>query len=77
MAALDLREGAMSEKPKTYSADLARLPPALQPLTQQDRWVIWPWERRAKKNGDVEWTKPPRQVRNPNDNAKSNDPKTW
>jgi hypothetical protein len=67
----------MSAKPATYNGDLAHLPPALQPLTQQDRWVIWPWEQRTKKNGDVEWTKPPRQVRNPNHNAKSNDPLTW
>ena len=77
MAALDLRENPMSTKPITHNGDLANLPPALQPLTRQDRWVVWPWEQRTKKNGEIEWTKPPRQVRNPNHNAKSNDPTTW
>ena len=67
----------MNEKPKTHSGNLANLPPALQPLTLQDRWVVWPWEPRTKKNGEVEWTKPPRQARNPSQNAKSNDPATW
>ena len=77
MAALDLRENPMSTKPITHNGDLANLPPALQPLTRQDRWVVWPWEQRTKKSGEIEWTKPPRQVRNPNHNAKSNDPTTW
>jgi len=77
VAAPDLREDSMSAKPTTYNGDLANLPPALQPLTLQDRWVVWPWEQRTKKNGEIEWTKPPRQVRNPNHSAKSNDPTTW
>ena len=43
VAALDLRENPMSTKPITHNGDLANLPPALQPLTRQDRWVVWPW----------------------------------
>src|SRR5262245_36289247 len=62
----------MTEKPQTHNADLAHLPPALLPLTEQRRWVVWDWELRKTK-----WTKPPRQARNPKRNAKSNDPSTW
>jgi hypothetical protein len=66
----------MTEKPKTYNADLANLPPALTPLTQEPRWVVWDWELRTNKNGE-KWTKPPRQACDPRRNAKSNDPSTW
>ena len=66
------------EKPRTYNADLARLPAALLPLTAQRRWVVWPWEARATKNGAaVKWTKPPRMAHDPSRNARSNDPETW
>src|SRR6516225_11040582 len=62
----------MSPKPQTHSADLSNLPKALQPLTAERRWVVWPWQLRKSK-----WTKPPRQARNPQCNARSNDPATW
>src|SRR6516162_9451363 len=62
----------MTPKPRTFAADLGNLPKALQPLTAEKRWVVWPWELRKSK-----WTKPPRQARNPKCNARSNDPTTW
>src|SRR6516165_4476685 len=62
----------MPAKPQTHAADLSNLPKALQPLTAEKRWVVWPWELRKSK-----WTKPPRQARNPHCNARSNDPTTW
>jgi hypothetical protein len=62
----------MPAKPQTYAADLSNLPKALQPLTEEPRWVVWPWQLRKAK-----WTKPPRQARNPQHNARSNDPTTW
>jgi hypothetical protein len=77
VAALDLCPGAMMEKPRTYNADLARLPAALLPLTQENRWVVWPWELRTTKGGAQKWTKPPRQACDPSRNARSNDPSTW
>jgi hypothetical protein len=67
----------MMEKPKTFNGDLANLPPALLPLTDENRWLIWSWEWRAAKNGNGKWTKPPRQARDPSRNARSNDPGTW
>src|SRR5262249_50013511 len=67
----------MTEKPRTYNADLAHLPAALAPLTEEQRWVVWPWELRVTKNGKEKWTKPPRQARDPRRNARSNDPSTW
>ena len=42
------------EPPATFNGDLENLPPALQPLTEECRWVIWRWElRRAKKTGKL------------------------
>ena len=67
----------MTTKPRTYNADLAHLPSALVPLTEEQRWVVWPWELRTTKSGKEKWTKPPRQARNPRRNARSNDPATW
>jgi hypothetical protein len=62
-------------KPKTYTTDLANLPQALAPLTQQPRWVTWKWEQRRNDKGEVKWTKPPRQ---PNGALAHNDkPETW
>ena len=40
-------------KPRTFNADLARLPAALLPLTMSNRWVIWKWEQRADKVGNL------------------------
>src|SRR6516164_6340074 len=67
----------MTQKPQTFAADLSNLPKALQNLTEQKRWVVWPWELRKRKNGGAAWTKPPYQCRNPKTAAKSNDPNTW
>jgi hypothetical protein len=67
----------MIDKPKTFNGDLANLPPALQPLTTEPRWLNWSWEWRAAKNGGGKWTKPPRQARDPRRSARSNDPATW
>lgn len=67
----------MTEKPKTHCGDLAHLPEALLPLTNEKRWVVWPWELRVNKGGKEKWTKPPRQARDPHHNARSNDPSTW
>jgi hypothetical protein len=64
-------------KPKTFNCDLANLPAALAPLTEEKRWVVWSWEWRATKNGGGKWTKPPQMASNPRFKAKSNDPVTW
>ena len=63
-------------KPKTHHGDLARLPKALRPLTDEKHWVNWSWEQRTDANGNMSWTKPPRR----SDNlkfARSNDSATW
>jgi hypothetical protein len=67
----------MTEKPQTFNGDLAHLPAALQPLTNEARWLVWSWEWRTTKNGKGKWTKPPRQALDPSRNARSNDPATW
>jgi hypothetical protein len=67
----------MTAKPQTRNADLAHLPAALIPLTEQPRWVVWLWELRTTRGGKEKWTKPPRQARDPQRNARSNDPATW
>jgi hypothetical protein len=59
-------------KPRTFNADLSKLPEALVPLTLQKRWVVWKLERRKDK-----WTKPPFQPKFYNEPAKSDDPDTW
>ena len=65
------------DKPNTYHKNLAHLPPALQPLTAQPRWLVWRWEERTTKDGKQKWTKPPYQARYPFQHAKSDDPDTW
>jgi hypothetical protein len=60
------------EKPETFDYDLDRLPEALEPLTQEQRWVNWRWVQRDEK-----WTKPPFQPSDPRSHAKANDPQTW
>jgi primase-polymerase (primpol)-like protein len=59
-------------KPKTYCADLGRLPAALLPLTREKRWVVWRWTYK-----DGKWTKPPFKANNPSDHAQNDDPATW
>src|SRR5258708_26951247 len=66
----------MNTKPNTYN-NLAHLPPALQPLTVQPRWVVWRWEERTTKDGKRKWTKPPYHAQYPSYHAKSDDPDTW
>jgi putative DNA primase/helicase len=78
VAAIDFHEGAaMIDKPKTYNGDLTKLPPALLPLTKEQRWVTWRWEIVRKKDGTEKWTKEPYQTRYYNEHARSNDPSTW
>jgi primase-polymerase (primpol)-like protein len=62
----------MAEKPQTFQRDLAHLPAALQPLTEEKRWVGWKWAYVKDK-----WTKPPIMPRYPDRHARSNDPDTW
>jgi primase-polymerase (primpol)-like protein len=77
MVARDLREDArVTDKPATYSGDLAHLPAALIPLTMKPRWVVWRWEWRVTRSGG-RWTKPPYQAGYPKVLAKSNDSTTW
>jgi hypothetical protein len=64
-------------RPRIFSGDLAQLPPALQWLTGQRRWVVWRWVKRVTAGGKVKWTKPPYQPAFPNVPAKSNDPSSW
>ena len=78
MAALHLRAGTrVTEEPKTFSGDLAHLPPivaAAHPAKAFDQC-----RRRSSregKNGKEEWTKPPRLTRVPAYSARSNDPDT-
>ncbi len=67
----------MTEKPRTFNGDLANLPQALLPLTQESRWLVWRWEERRARNGSLKWTKPPYRPRWPREPAKSNNPLTW
>jgi hypothetical protein len=64
-------------KPRIFNSDLSHLPPALQWLTKQRRWVVWRWVKRVTKGGTERWTKPPFQPAYPGAAAKSNDPSTW
>ena len=43
---------AAPPKPKTYTGDLANLPPALAVLTKQKRWLLWRWEL-SKQDDDL------------------------
>ena len=74
MAALDLREESDEYKANNPQRRLGKPPAsaaAADPARSLGGVAV---EQRTKKNGEIEWTKPPRQVRNPNHNAKSNDP---
>jgi hypothetical protein len=63
------------QKPKTYSGDLAHLPPALAGLASHPNWVLWRWEPRKDKDGKIKWTKPPLQPSGAY--ARNDDPATW
>ena len=71
------RNSNVSNKPETHNGDLANLPKALEPLTEQLRWVNWNWEPRTDRDGNVKWTKPPYQPRDPRRKAESDNPTTW
>jgi primase-polymerase (primpol)-like protein len=78
MVAVHLRAGAaMTDKPRTYHGDLTQLPPALEPLAVEPRWVVWRWEPRTNKSGKLKWTKPPYRAREPSRTAESDKPSTW
>lgn len=62
------------EKPQTLGVDLSRLPPSLQPLVEERRWVIWRWEHIPARQ---RWTKVPYQPERPKCKARSDDPSTW
>ena len=62
------------QKPRTFCGDIANLPAALAPRTQQRRWVVWKWVWLPDRK---QWTKPPFRTDDPATPAKSNDPKTW
>jgi hypothetical protein len=73
------------DKPATYNGNLDHLPPALERLTTERRWLVWRWETRSKKSGEpdlnkkgeLKWTKPPYQARFPKHHAATDDPLTW
>jgi hypothetical protein len=73
------------DKPRTFNGDLNHLPAALERLSAERRWLVWRWEARHKKsgeldldkNGDPKWTKPPYQARFPKHHAATDDPSTW
>jgi hypothetical protein len=59
-------------KPQTFNGDLSNLPAALAAWTHEPRWLIWSWEWTG-----TQWSKPPRQARDPSLYAKTDDPQTW
>jgi hypothetical protein len=65
------------DKPKTYNGDLANLPEALKPLTEEPRWVCWEWQLRDGKDGKKKWTKPPLRPQRMLYFASHSDPKSW
>lgn len=56
-----------------------KIPLAIQELGSDNRWVVWRWEERQNKRGEVKRTKPPLAVKHgcPVGYAKNNDPATW
>jgi hypothetical protein len=64
--------------PDTVQGDLAELPVALQPLEQEERWVVWKWEEVTnKKSGETKWTKMPYRPARPSAKASSTNSATW
>jgi primase-polymerase (primpol)-like protein len=53
------------------------LPPALKPLEEDERWVIWKWAKRTDKSGRAKSTKVPYKPRRPNDYASVSNSATW
>ena len=63
-----------SARPATVTADLRRLPAALEPLIKQNRWVVWRWTYVPARQ---KWTKVPFQPDRPSQKARSNDRYSW
>ena len=59
--------------PITVQRNLAKLPPALLPLTERRQWCVWRWTQRA----DGSWQKPPFMAVQPERHVSTNDPSTW
>ena len=59
----------MTQKPQTFTADIAHLPKPLEFLIGENRWVIWRWELRIDKNGEETWTEVPYQPDFPKSHA--------
>jgi RecA-family ATPase len=64
---------ASQGEPAPATNDTIGIPPALKPLTEHKRWVIWRWEQ--KENG--EWTKVPYQGHAPSRKASTKNPNQW
>jgi hypothetical protein len=65
-------------RPDGLLGNLAKLPAALRPLEQEQRWVVWKWELTTnKKTDEQKWTKVPYRPQRPDLKASTNDPKTW
>ena len=77
------RDNFTETEPHTHQQEFHRsgLPPALQPLTSQRRWVCWCWkwqEKKEGKPGEGKWTKPPIQAgAGYPAYARTDDPTTW
>ena len=63
---------AATAKPATCQAELTRLPLALIPLVERQRWAIWRWTQQ-----DGRWQKPPFMAAEPERHASTKDPRTW
>jgi hypothetical protein len=63
--------------PHTDQGDLGKLPAALQPLTNERRWLIWKWEKVTNEKGDTKWTKVPYRPAQPTVKGSSTKPATW
>lgn len=67
----------MTMQETTEPADI--IPQCLMPLAEAKRWVVWGWENRTDKHGNVKPTKPPRKafggVRG--GYAQNDKPETW
>ena len=60
-------------KPTTYQKNLAKLPQALQPLTERSQWCVWRWTLQQ----NAKWQKPPFMATAPERHASTTDPDTW
>src|SRR5262245_1601673 len=60
-------------KPITHEKNLAKLPKALAPLIQREKWCVWRWTQKP----DGSWQKPPFMALQPDRHASTSDPDTW